>query len=135
MDEARGPSVPIRLMDSSASWQIGNVLLGTPPPENATGGRIAFKTGTSYGYRDAWSVGFDGPAYDRRLGWPTGWCSGARPRRPQGGGADPVRCIRTHRQAAVGAPAGAKGHAHCDNVKVAATVAAVSGGCAGGRGK
>ena len=22
--------------------------------------RIAFKTGTSYGYRDAWSVGFDG---------------------------------------------------------------------------
>ncbi|HEY0219595.1 MAG TPA: penicillin-binding protein 1C, partial [Afipia sp.] len=23
-------------------------------------GRIAFKTGTSYGYRDAWSVGFDG---------------------------------------------------------------------------
>src|SRR5437870_5299593 len=32
----------------------------TPPPENAAGGRIAFKTGTSYGYRDAWSVGFDG---------------------------------------------------------------------------
>src|SRR5712671_49701 len=60
MDEARAPSVPIRLMDPSASWQIGNVLLGTPPPENATGGRIAFKTGTSYGYRDAWSVGFDG---------------------------------------------------------------------------
>jgi len=24
------------------------------------GGRIAFKTGTSYGYRDAWAVGFDG---------------------------------------------------------------------------
>ena len=37
-----------------------NVLLGTPPPENAAGGRIAFKTGTSYGYRDAWAVGFDG---------------------------------------------------------------------------
>jgi penicillin-binding protein 1C len=35
-------------------------LLGTPPPENAPRGRIAFKTGTSYGYRDAWSVGFDG---------------------------------------------------------------------------
>src|SRR5262249_50667432 len=30
------------------------------PPANAAGGRIAFKTGTSYGYRDAWSVGFDG---------------------------------------------------------------------------
>ena len=25
-------------------------------------GRIAFKTGTSYGYRDAWAVGFDGRA-------------------------------------------------------------------------
>jgi penicillin-binding protein 1C len=36
------------------------VLLGTPPPENAAHNRIAFKTGTSYGYRDAWSVGFDG---------------------------------------------------------------------------
>jgi penicillin-binding protein 1C len=35
-------------------------MLGTPPPENAAGGRIAFKTGTSYGYRDAWAVGFDG---------------------------------------------------------------------------
>src|SRR5204863_3007721 len=51
---------PQRLMDQVAAWQVGNVLLGTPPPENAAGNRIAFKTGTSYGYRDAWSVGFDG---------------------------------------------------------------------------
>jgi penicillin-binding protein 1C len=36
------------------------VLIGSPPPENGTPGRIAFKTGTSYGYRDAWSIGFDG---------------------------------------------------------------------------
>ena len=36
------------------------MLIGTPPPENAPRNRIAFKTGTSYGYRDAWSVGFDG---------------------------------------------------------------------------
>ncbi|RTL54713.1 MAG: penicillin-binding protein 1C [Bradyrhizobiaceae bacterium] len=49
-----------RLMDPAAAWQVGNVLLGTPPPENGVHGRIAFKTGTSYGYRDAWSVGFDG---------------------------------------------------------------------------
>ncbi|MBN9598860.1 MAG: penicillin-binding protein 1C [Afipia sp.] len=49
-----------RLMDQAAAWQVGNVLIGTPPPENAVRGRIAFKTGTSYGYRDAWSVGFDG---------------------------------------------------------------------------
>jgi len=50
----------LRLMDQAAAWQVGNVLLGTPPPENAVRNRIAFKTGTSYGYRDAWSVGFDG---------------------------------------------------------------------------
>jgi penicillin-binding protein 1C len=50
----------LRLMDQVAAWQVGNVLMGTPPPENAAHNRIAFKTGTSYGYRDAWSVGFDG---------------------------------------------------------------------------
>jgi penicillin-binding protein 1C len=51
---------PLRLMDRVAAWDVGNVLLGTPPPENAPRNRIAFKTGTSYGYRAAWSVGFDG---------------------------------------------------------------------------
>jgi penicillin-binding protein 1C len=56
-DETRDP---LRLMDPVAAWQVGNVLMGTPPPENAPHNRIAFKTGTSYGYRDAWSVGFDG---------------------------------------------------------------------------
>jgi penicillin-binding protein 1C len=56
-DEAREP---LRLLDPVAAWQVGNVLLGTPPPENGVHNRIAFKTGTSYGYRDAWSVGFDG---------------------------------------------------------------------------
>ena len=54
------PREPLRLMDQVAAWQVGNVLIGTPPPENAAHNRIAFKTGTSYGYRDAWSVGFDG---------------------------------------------------------------------------
>ncbi len=56
-DDAREP---LRLMDPVAAWQVGNVLIGTPPPENAAHNRIAFKTGTSYGYRDAWSLGFDG---------------------------------------------------------------------------
>jgi penicillin-binding protein 1C len=62
IDDARDhdPRDSLRLMDRVAAWQVGNVLLGTPPPENGIGGRIAFKTGTSYGYRDAWSVGFDG---------------------------------------------------------------------------
>jgi penicillin-binding protein 1C len=51
---------PLRLLDQVAAWQVGNVLVGTPPPENGVHNRIAFKTGTSYGYRDAWSIGFDG---------------------------------------------------------------------------
>ena len=54
------PPSPRRLLDPVAAWYVGNVLSGTPPPENAAGGRIAYKTGTSYGFRDAWSVGFDG---------------------------------------------------------------------------
>ena len=58
--KATDPRESLRLMDQVAAWQIGNVLIGTPPPENAAHNRIAFKTGTSYGYRDAWSVGFDG---------------------------------------------------------------------------
>jgi penicillin-binding protein 1C len=51
---------PRRLLDPVAAWYVGNVLIGSPPPENAARNRIAFKTGTSYGYRDAWAVGFDG---------------------------------------------------------------------------
>jgi penicillin-binding protein 1C len=49
-----------RLLDPMAAWYVGNVLIGAPPPDNAPHGRIAFKTGTSYGYRDAWALGFDG---------------------------------------------------------------------------
>jgi penicillin-binding protein 1C len=59
---AEGAEAPAqrRLLDPVAAWYVGNVLIGTPPPDNAAGGRIAYKTGTSYGYRDAWAVGFDG---------------------------------------------------------------------------
>lgn len=49
-----------RLMEPVAAWYVGDILRDAPPPPNALGGRIAFKTGTSYGYRDAWAVGFDG---------------------------------------------------------------------------
>lgn len=51
---------PRRLLDPVAAWYVGHVLAGAPPPENAAFGRIAYKTGTSYGFRDAWSLGFDG---------------------------------------------------------------------------
>ena len=49
-----------RLMEPGAAWILADVLQGAPTPENSLGGHIAFKTGTSYGYRDAWAVGFDG---------------------------------------------------------------------------
>jgi penicillin-binding protein 1C len=65
---------PQRLMEPVAAWYVANALVGTPPPENALGGRIAFKTGTSYGYRDAWAIGFDGK---RTIGVWTGRPDGA----------------------------------------------------------
>ncbi|QFR34979.1 penicillin-binding protein 1C [Ancylobacter sp. TS-1] len=49
-----------RLMSEVAAWYLVQTLAGTPAPRNERAGRIAFKTGTSFGYRDAWAVGFDG---------------------------------------------------------------------------
>ncbi len=43
-----------------ASWYIADILKDAPPPASTRAGRIAYKTGTSYGYRDALAVGFDG---------------------------------------------------------------------------
>jgi len=43
-----------------AAWQVADILAATPPPSTATLNQIAYKTGTSYGYRDAWAIGFDG---------------------------------------------------------------------------
>ena len=48
------------LLDPVAAWHVTDILSGTPPPRGAAKRRIAYKTGTSYGYRDAWSVGYDG---------------------------------------------------------------------------
>ncbi len=50
-----------RMISKVASWYVMDVLTGVPAPaEAAISYNIAYKTGTSYGYRDAWSVGFDG---------------------------------------------------------------------------
>ncbi len=48
------------VLSPSAAWYVSDILAGVPPPLNGIAGRIAYKTGTSYGYRDAWAVGFDG---------------------------------------------------------------------------
>lgn len=49
-----------RLLSPLASWYVTDILKDAPPPLNAKAGRFAYKTGTSYGYRDAWAVGYDG---------------------------------------------------------------------------
>lgn len=49
-----------RLMSPLAAWYVTDILKDAPPPLNAKGGRFAYKTGTSYGYRDAWAIGYDG---------------------------------------------------------------------------
>ncbi len=49
-----------RLMSPVAAWYVSDILKDAPPPANASGGRFAYKTGTSYGYRDAWAIGYDG---------------------------------------------------------------------------
>ena len=56
-----GPSVigPRRVTDPVAAYYVEDILRGAPPPANALKGRIAFKTGTSYGFRDALAIGFD----------------------------------------------------------------------------
>ncbi|PWR22450.1 penicillin-binding protein 1C [Zavarzinia compransoris] len=63
-DEPGG--APVSLLSPSAAWQVAAILRDTPPPPHllpgeatATGRHIAYKTGTSYGFRDAWAIGFD----------------------------------------------------------------------------
>lgn len=48
------------VLDGRAAWYVASILAGAAGPEGVSPGRIAFKTGTSYGYRDAWAIGFDG---------------------------------------------------------------------------
>ena len=57
--DAAGGRESMRLVEPVAAWYVADTLLGAPPPLNAPPGRIAYKTGTSYGYRDGWAVGFD----------------------------------------------------------------------------
>lgn len=52
--------VPARILSPEAAWQVGHILWSITPPPNAPRERIAYKTGTSYGHRDTWAVGYDG---------------------------------------------------------------------------
>jgi penicillin-binding protein 1C len=57
---------PVAIMRPPAAWYLTRILKDTPPPPGmlASGNRkhgraIAYKTGTSYGFRDAWAIGYD----------------------------------------------------------------------------
>lgn len=47
------------VLSARAAWYLGSILSGASRLDRL-GGAIAFKTGTSYGYRDAWALGYDG---------------------------------------------------------------------------
>ena len=49
-----------RVLSASSAWQVGDILAGLAPPPGSPENRLAYKTGTSYGHRDAWAIGFDG---------------------------------------------------------------------------
>jgi penicillin-binding protein 1C len=54
-----------KLMGPLGAYYVTDILEDTPPPPSwlaagnrRQGSRIAYKTGTSYGYRDAWAIGY-----------------------------------------------------------------------------
>lgn len=55
---AAPPARP-RLLAERPARDISHILETMRPPRNARPDEIAYKTGTSYGYRDAWAIGYD----------------------------------------------------------------------------
>lgn len=55
-----GPLNGRPILSPIAAWHIKDILVGVRPPTGSNPISIGYKTGTSYGHRDAWSVGFDG---------------------------------------------------------------------------
>jgi penicillin-binding protein 1C len=59
------PVAPVRLLGPAATWYVGDILAEAPLPEGFASlpvalreRRIAYKTGTSAGFRDAWAAGY-----------------------------------------------------------------------------
>jgi penicillin-binding protein 1C len=59
-------STEMRLVSPMAAYYLTRILDDTPPPPNWLAGsnrrnatQIAYKTGTSFGFRDAWAIGFN----------------------------------------------------------------------------
>ena len=49
-----------RILSEQAAWYVTSILAGATTTTKGSPGDIAHKTGTSYGYRDAWTIGYDG---------------------------------------------------------------------------
>ena len=62
-EDPQGGGTPI--FGPLGAWYVNDILAEAPPPpgllpaEVSRGRRLAFKTGTSYGFRDFWAVGYD----------------------------------------------------------------------------
>ncbi|MFV0491241.1 MAG: penicillin-binding protein 1C, partial [Pseudorhodobacter sp.] len=56
----RGGERNQRIFGPVAAWQVGDILAQITPPGGIRQSHIAYKTGTSYGHRDALALGFDG---------------------------------------------------------------------------
>ena len=70
LDQPPGKPTPraTTIFGPVAAWYVNDILRAAPPPpgvlppEVRRARQLAFKTGTSYGYRDAWAVGYDSEA-------------------------------------------------------------------------
>src|SRR5690606_23088519 len=60
IEPAVAEDIAAPVLDPVSAGYVADILGDVPPPLNGSPGRIAYKTGTSYGYRDAWAIGFDG---------------------------------------------------------------------------
>ena len=59
LSDATLQASPARVLTPEAAWQVAHILTDMPAPPNAPRIRLPYKTGTSYGYRDTWAIGFD----------------------------------------------------------------------------
>lgn len=49
-----------RLLAAAANWYVDDILKGTPLASGqVSDGQLRFKTGTSFGFRDAWAIGYN----------------------------------------------------------------------------
>ena len=58
LNSERSMTATPELFGQTASWYVSDILSGTQAPEGVAPIDVSYKTGTSYGYRDAWALGF-----------------------------------------------------------------------------